>query len=206
MSDMLLFDIDNTLLDTKKLMNHFIKPALQEHLLSDPETFTQVSDRYWLTLDKKTAFDPEQYLMHLAVSFEAQLPVLHQIFYKPDFFVQSLFPDVKETLDTLKKKFRLGIFSEGKTDYQLQKLELAGIREEFETELLFTSLAKTAPDFLDRLPGAKIVDDRLAVIEALAQEPRFEPIWLNRESLTQKTDTYCDTIYTLSELPALLDL
>jgi len=63
MSDVILFDIDNTLIDTKKLLNSYIKPALQEYLVSDVEHFEEVSSRYWQTLEKPTRFDPESILL-----------------------------------------------------------------------------------------------------------------------------------------------
>jgi len=203
MSHILLFDIDNTLLDTQKLMNHFIKPALQENLVSQWDQFAAVSDRYWQTIQKPTLFDPEQYLTHLAVSFEAQRPALSNLFYTQDFYESSLFPDVKDMLAALASNFKLGIYSEGTPTFQVQKLELAGIKDFFKPELIFVSSDKIEPQFLATLPDATIIDDRLLVIETLAKEVRFQPVWLNRDSLSQKTNTFCDTIYTLSELPAL---
>ncbi len=204
MSDVILFDLDNTLLDTKKLLNAYIKPALQEHLVAEPEHFEEVSNRYWQGLTKPTLFDPEEYITHLADSFEAQRSALSNVLYQSNFFMSSLFPDTFETLEKLKPHYRLGIYTEGNIAFQNHKLTLTGIRDFLDPELLFVTNDKVAETYLSQLPDCTIVEDRLGVIEVIAAYPRFQPVWINRESVSQTSDTFCDTIYTLAELPTIL--
>lgn len=124
--------------------------------------------------------------------------------YTSSFFSDSLFNDTKETLEKLSKDYRLGIYSEGVVEFQRRKLALGGIEDFFIESLIFITDSKLEPTFMAQLPEAVIVEDRLPFIEELAKHLRFQPVWVNRDSLSQKTDTFCDTIYTLHELPVLL--
>lgn len=204
MSDVILFDIDNTLLDTSRLFNDYIKSALLEILVVNSDEFEKVSHHYFETLKKPTQFDPEAYLTTLADSFEANREQLLQVIENPDWYVQSIFPDAEPTLATLQNNYTLGIYSEGVTTWQQKKLALSGLHRYFDPQKIYITDDKLLDTFLSTVPESVIVDDRLPVIQALQTKTHLRPIWLNRQLGPEVGEIYCETIMSLSELPELL--
>lgn len=202
MSEVILFDIDNTLIDTKKLMNSYIKPALFELVRGAKDEFQQTCDEYWQTLEKPTLFDPHAFVLHLQDHYHADLLVLTSRMYNPVFYQQSLFSEVKDTLQKLSSRYTLGIFSEGNVSFQKRKLELSDIRQFFNDDVMFITDDKANHDFLAPLPKSIVVEDRLNFIQSLQKYDQFQPVWLNRDQHEELMGV--QTIKKLSELSTLL--
>jgi len=177
----ILFDIDNTLIDTGQLVNQGFKPALQKFLGVDDSDFTIANETYWQTLADSTDFSPESYSTFLAKRYSQDQAALLEIIYTPEWYTQNIFSEVIETLQTLAPSHRLGIFSQGNDEYQRQKLELSGLISFFEPDLLFISNRKITSENIALLPEAIVIDDRWLVIEALLNKSKITPIWLHRK-------------------------
>jgi phosphoglycolate phosphatase-like HAD superfamily hydrolase len=193
-----LFDLDNTLIDTGRVVNDGFKPALLEYLDLDLETFEGLNQVYWQQLTDSTDFDPRQYVQFLADQNQASSDKLLEIVYQPQWYTNHVFADVLSTLTELEKEHQLGIFSQGNHEYQTAKLRLAGLDKFFDQDCRFIFERKLAPQVLEKLPAATVIDDRIAVIETLSDYPQLKPLWLNRHQ--EKTDLNVNQIQTLSEL------
>lgn len=202
MSNLILFDIDNTLLDTKKLANDLVKPALSQHFGADHQDFLQTSDAYWQTLADPTDFNPEEYAAFLMATYGGDAQELLSIIFAPELYRQSLFPDVEPLLQQLSATYQFGIFSQGNEIYQRQKLELAGLTHWFKSEQIFLLRRKMEPAVLKELPESVVVDDKLAVAETLSDYAQLLPVWLNRIDDTQIPGIA--TIHALSDLSIFL--
>lgn len=200
MSSVFLFDIDNTLLNTKKLTRKYIYPELSKYLRRAETDLMAVRDQYYATIAKPSAYDPDALLAMLADRFQAPIDELKRIFFRADFFVNSIFDDVLPTLDRLiQREYTLGIFSEGVRAYQLHKLRLSELAPYFDPDLLFITEDKVAATYVQQLPtDSVVVDDTAKVITTLRDYEQLTPVWLNRgESTGAQELTY---IHTLSDI------
>lgn len=200
----LLFDLDNTLLDTGKLVNQGFKPAIQEFLGQSDIDFESANEDYWSDLADSTDFDPETYISFLAGRFGKNQTELLSLMYQPRWYTESLFSETTAVLTQLRAAgHELGIFSQGIEKYQSKKLELSGLKEFFAPELVFIFDRKLTPQNLVTLPESIVVDDRLAVIKILNDVPQITPVWLNRKN--EDVIENCMKIQSLSELSKLLE-
>jgi len=194
----ILFDIDNTLLDTKVVVNQGFKPALQRRLKLEDHVFEDANQVYWQTLADSTDFNPQEYAQFLARRFSANSAELEKLLLSAEWFEAAVFPDVHQVLTQLKTAHTLGIFSQGLVSYQQAKLQLSGLAGYFSPEHTYITRRKLDPVFLSMLPESTLIDDRLAVIECLESQPRFTLIWLN--PVQENTRKKRRQIQTLSEL------
>lgn len=202
MSDIILFDIDNTLIDTKKLLDEFIKPAFAQKLEVPLSDFKAKSDQYWQQLEDSTDFNPDDYIDFVAKAYEVDPQVLREVLPTPDWYRQSVFMDVVPTLTELSLTHKLGIFSQGNPEYQRLKLDLGDIEHFFQPELVFFHQRKLLPEVITKLPQSVIVDDKLPVIQALQSQPQILPIWVSRGGGIGPTGT--PTIHSLSDIKNFL--
>lgn len=197
----ILFDLDNTLIDTAKLMRVSIIPALEKILKITPTEFDELNQRYRDTLSDPTKFNPQAYVEHLSVTFDVPAKALYKAFMNERFFKDALFNETIAVLESLQDQYELGIFSQALiTEYQLAKLSLSGILPFFSQELLFIRADKTSAEVIKTLPkSATIIDDRLRFLEPLASvRPDLQLFWLNRAS-SEKNPQFV-TIHSLEEL------
>lgn len=193
-----LFDLDNTLLDTGRLVNEGFKPALQAFLGLDEATFAKLNEEYWQSLPDSTDFDPRTYTAFLADQTQKDPAQLLEIIYKPGWYQETIFPEVIAALEQLQAQHQIGLFSQGNHEYQTKKLELAGLTKFFSDELIYIFERKLAPKVLEDLPESTLIDDRFAVVETAQDFPQLTPIWLNRTN--EKAHQKVRTIQSLSEL------
>lgn len=200
----ILFDIDKTLFDGHLMFEKFLVPSLIKELGFDEKNIIQVQEEYKKTLEKHTDFNPEEFIYFLAKSKGIDSQPIFDIFYTPEFFSKSIFPEVKPILDELGENYILGIFSEGLKSWQSKKLDNMGIKNYFEQNLVFIERRKTASAVLRTLPEkAIIVDDNVDVIADLLNFGRVRPIWINRVS--KPIIEGVREIKNLTELPAFLE-
>lgn len=197
----ILFDLDNTLIDTVALMRVFVIPTLEKTLGVTPAEFDSINQSYRDSLVDSTAFDPTSYVEHLSATYKVPAATLSEAFFDQRFFEKSLFSETVGVLQALQNQYELGIFSQALiTEYQFAKLKLSGILPFFNQELLFISEDKTSKKIIQNLPaGATIIDDRIRFLQPLVDSrPDLQLIWLNRTS-TEKNSDFA-TIHSLLEL------
>jgi FMN phosphatase YigB (HAD superfamily) len=200
----ILFDIDKTLFNGHSMFEKFLVPSLIEELGFDEENIIRAQKEYKKTLEKHTDFNPEEFIYFLAKSKGIDSEPIFDIFYTPEFFSESLFPEVKPILDELGENYNLGIFSEGLKSWQSKKLDNTGIKNYFEQSLVFIERRKTASAVLRSLPEKVIIiDDNVDVINNLLNFGRVRPIWINR--VEKPSIEGAREIKNLTELPILLE-
>jgi phosphoglycolate phosphatase-like HAD superfamily hydrolase len=177
---LILFDLDNTLLDTGKVVNQGFKPALQAILGLAEAEFAEANQAYWQSLADSTDFDPQAYAEFLATKYNNQATTLLECIYQPQWYADHVFAEVTNVLTELNADHQLGIFSQGNQTYQTQKLELSGLSQYFPPDMRFIFNRKLDPQILANLPAATVVDDRLAMVLVAQTYPQLKVIWLNR--------------------------
>lgn len=200
--DIILFDVDKTLINTTELFREKIIKVLLNEVDISLEEYQSLEEGYQQTLDKYTDFDPHGLLRF--ISKKDNVAELHdKIFGNKQFYIDAVFEDVLPTITNLKEKYRIGIFSEAVVEWQKFKLEMADLTKYFDPEITFISRRKTDESFLETLPkNAIIIDDNPGVIQDLLDFKAFKPIWLNRLEKTDHVDT--TTITSLNELPLVV--
>lgn len=201
MPNLILFDVDKTLFDTSKLKAQF-QPAFRDYLGITEVEFQKTYQQYTQQLKTSTDFDPVELARLFGQAYQADAEALLQLFYTPEWFAQSIFPDVEPTLTTLANTTTLGIFSEANSEFQRQKLELSGLTKWFVPEYSFIFRRKLVPEVLAELPESTVVDDKQAVVTALGDFPQILPIWLNR--LSEEKNKGTPTIHQLTDLLELI--
>lgn len=200
----ILFDIDNTLLDTKAFSQEafekvrlFFNISYEDHIMC--------KDAYYATLLESTDFRPEEYITFVAArilenfnDFERNglQDVLAKSFYNSDLIRSHMYEDVTRNMRRLKSGFTLGIYSEGSLMYQRIKVESMGLNSFLEDIFCFIFNRKSAPENIERIVGsidAKtiVVDDKQKYLNALVyfeikqsfqrKKSIFEPIWICRD-------------------------
>lgn len=191
-----LFDIDNTLIDTKKL-SFLAYTDIAKQTGKSFEEISKLKDEYKDSLEFNTDFYPDR-LMDFLVKKIGQ--PIDNPFDKKEIYVESLFEETIELLTKLKQTKRLGIYSEGFTDYQTRKLEFSGIIDFFDKDLIFIKRRKLDNDSLNVIPyGAILIDDNPKVVEKMKKNERIKPFWINR-----KTDEKMEGIRTIRKLNELI--
>jgi len=191
-----LFDIDNTLIDTKKL-SLLAYTDIAKQTGKSFEEISKLKDEYKDSLELNTDFYPDRLMVFLEKKIGQPID---NPFNKKEIYVESLFEETVELLNKLKQTKRLGIYSEGFTDYQTKKLEFSGIIGFFDKDLIFIKRRKLDKASLDVIPdGATVIDDSQKVIEEIKKYEKFETLWLNRN-----TDEKMNGIRTIEKLGELI--
>lgn len=179
----ILFDIDNTLVDTGKLVHQFIHPALAKTFNISEQVIANVHQQYKTTLAKNTEFNPDTFLEALSQKTNISIPKLAIEFYKQSFYEQSLYPETIEILTSLSQQNHpLGTYSEGVEKWQRRKLQLTKLDSFFDPSITFILTDKQTPTFIANLPqNAIVLDDRADHLETLLIRKDIQPIWINRK-------------------------
>lgn len=196
----LLFDIDETLFDSKKfaqdtwnlISKNFDIPFLK---------LREVIDSYYLHLEDRTKFNPKDLISVISKQFNADKNNMWKIFWdNKNLYEHAIYYDTIDALSFAKKHFNVGTYSQGFFDLQKHKLEMIGILGYFDPNLLFITADKSNKKFLKTLPkNSIIVENAYEVVEKLSD---FRPVWINRNS--DENDPKIPTIHSLTELPQLL--
>ena len=97
-----------------------------------------------------------------------------------------LYDEVEETLKTLKKNFRLGIFSEGDLEFQETKLKKTAIAAYFEPKFSFIVSDKrdALKELGEKLSGEEqifMVDDKLEILADIKHAiSKVKTVWVKR--------------------------
>jgi len=154
-----LFDIDYTIVD-----GHRLRALLIRHLFHKIITLSSfipdIKAAGYLLLGT-----PREFL----TSGDAE-----RSFLNPEYYKESIFPDVRPALKQLDGRVRLGIFSQGFYRLQHAKIALAGLERFFDLEIFFAlppNKKFRIKEVFEKLPKGKIyfVDDRPNVVVPLSR-------------------------------------
>lgn len=178
----ILFDIDSTLFDVDAYFTKNLNPALEKDLNISKEALKKVEKSYKETLEKATQFDPEEWIKEAKKQLGEKAKDIANYVYHPDFFVNSLYPEVIPVLNNLKNEYVLGIYSEGNFEWQSKKIELGGIKNYFVQKYISISSDKVSDSVLEWIPrNCIILDDREDFVLELEKLDKVTPIWVNRK-------------------------
>lgn len=202
MKEVILFDVDRTLIDTTKFKQK-IKLKISQLLNISLEDFLKIEQGYVKKEEGFTDFIPQEYIKFLSNQFGFDESKISNAFFDDDNFEDILYKDVLDCLKSLSESYTLGIFSESFKDFQILKLYKTGLLRYFNQNLVFIFQRKLTKEAFSFLPeGCFIVDDNLPVINALKQVGKFKPIWMDRKG----SDTGFDvtSIQNLSDIYKVL--
>ncbi len=183
MSNVILFDIDHTLINTDQLFMAGFHPAIYEATGRPAQEVQPILDRYWQQFQRPELFEWRGYEHHLVTELGLTPEVAHEILYNPVFYQASLYPEVGSTMGELEARgYVFGVRSEGDPEFQRLKLELSGLLSHFDPELLYIDRDKNRQEAIAVLPESSLIDDRLTKLTPLLAEERLLPIWLNRRN------------------------
>jgi len=217
------FDADGTLWDFLKVMRHSLKYVLKALHEIDPESASMLDIDKMIRIRNKVANDLKGIIINLEEvrlrAFRETLQVikrpndelakyLNEVYLKHRFEDIELYEDVLPTLNTLKKKYSLGILSNGNS-YP----ELCGLDEMFQFTVFSQDYGMEKPDpliFEVALKEANCtkqqiihIGDSLESDIAGANNAGIRCVWINRE---QKENTRNLPInYEITSLSELLD-
>lgn len=219
------FDADGTLWDFLKVMRHSLKNVLEAINEIDSESGSLLDIDMMIRIRNKVAKDLKGNIINLEEvrlrSFRETLRVikrpndelakyLNKIYLKHRFEDIELYEDVIPTLSILKKKYSLGILSNGNS-YP----ELCGLDDMFQFTVFSQDYGMEKPDpliFEVALKEANCTKEQLIHIGdsletdiAGANKAGIQSIWINREQKENTTNLHIDyEISSLSELLAIL--
>lgn len=201
-SKLIIFDIDKTLFSTEEMRGQFRNRVLSE-LKIEEQIFLRSHELANNIFKNRSDFKPERYLQDLSPRLKRDYKKLLKLYYLSENFEKSLYPEVKEVIEQLKKNYQLGIFSEGFKRYQHDKLKHSGLIDHFQKEHIYIHRRKLKIQALKALPkNSLIVDDNLEVVEALLKEEEKQIVWINRKDT--KSHPKAVTIFNLKEIHKIL--
>lgn len=181
MKEVILFDVDRTLIDTTKFKEK-IKLKISQLVNISLEDFLKIEQGYVKKGEGFTDFIPQEYIKFLSNKFGFDESKISNAFFDENNFKDILYDDVLDCLKSLSEHYTLGIFSESFKDFQMLKLHKTGLLPYFNQDLVFIFKRKLTDDSLKILPeNCFIVDDNLPVINALKQVGKYKPIWVDRK-------------------------
>lgn len=196
------FDIDKTLIDTHKMLENIQHSVEKSGVTS--EVFELVISQYFLSLQSKTFFNPEELTQKLHQASGVDEQVLAAAFWVPDNFSTALFPEALTVITYLSSKVALGIFSQGVPYWQRKKLELAGLSEFFQEDLKIIEENKLSEEAINRISSnGWVIDDKRVVVEHLrAARNDITALLIDRSDDTKKEGT----IHSLNDVVSILGI
>jgi len=217
------FDADGTLWDFLKVMRHSLKYVLKALHEIDQESASMLDIDKMIRIRNKVANDLKGIIINLEEvrlrAFRETLQVikrpndelakyLNEVYLKHRFEDIELYEDVLPTLSTLKKKYSLGILSNGNS-YP----ELCGLDEMFQFTVFSQDYGMEKPDpliFEVALKEANCtkqqiihIGDSLESDIAGANNAGIRCVWINREQKENTTNLPIN--YEITSLSELLD-
>lgn len=176
------FDIDHTLFDSSKLGLLFYQ-ELSKQLDLSVEEIIKIQNEYRTTLKSHTDFYPEDFFKYIYKSLGKNYSNFINPIDKAELYQKSIFEETIEVLKVLKNTYRLGIFSEGYTDYQNRKMKYSGIIDYLDKDLIIISRRKLNEEDIKKIEtGSIVIDDDKEVVKQLKNYGHFETVWLNRKN------------------------
>src|SRR5260221_11374444 len=121
-----LFDIDYTLFDTTSYKKNVANQLSKVFSQLDPQKVYDMIDGVYYDVRSFGSFDPSLFADIFIQKFPeiASKEIVENIWWQKDLLVSALYPETIPVLETLSKdgNLILGIFSSGKTEFQLAKI------------------------------------------------------------------------------------
>lgn len=226
MFEFLLLDLDDTILDFQKAEHIALSKTLRDFSLEPTEAvcarYSIINKQHWEMLERRELTREQVLVGRFRVLFdeygiEAD-PVAARLAYEKNLSVGHYFlPGAKETLELLRKKYRLFLVSNGTAVVQHSRLESAGLKPYFEEVFISQELGanKPAVEFFDRcfarIPDfvkekALIVGDSLTSDILGGKNAAIATCWVNPTGKPHPDHICPDmTIGYLHQLPQLLE-
>lgn len=181
MSKLILFDIDDTIINTV-LFRTIQDETLANYLGVDDLEVKKIRSDYYYSLEKGSDFFIDDYLKLVAKKYHYNFTELKEVFFNQRNIQLCLYEEVFNVLKKLKNLgFTLGTFSEGWEDFQRFKLERNHLIDFFDKKYLYLLKRKLDKKILTELPaGTIIVDDKPEVITELKKFKNIKPIQIIR--------------------------
>lgn len=155
MFEFLLIDMDDTVLDFKKSEYVAIRKTLQEAGLAPTDAvcqrYSEINDGYWKRLERKEVTRRQLQVGRFADLF-AELGIIADGEACADRYMENLaqghdfMPGAEEALQSLCKKYKLYLASNGNTDTQRSRIALAGIDKYFDGIFISGEIGVNKPD------------------------------------------------------------
>lgn len=206
MKNLILFDIDDTLINTK-LLKKLQMETLANTLGVSPSEIENFRLIYLDSLKRTSDFFTNDYLQQLANYYNFSFLDLKKTFWHPLNFQKCLFPESIEILSKLKnKKYLLGVYSEGFLEFQNHKLKVNNLLEFFLPLHTYILRRKMDPKILNSLPkGTIIIDDKPSIIDYLKKFSNIIPLHIVRDIKPQINKNNKNIISNFNELLPFLD-
>lgn len=204
----IFFDLDETLLDTSgcrpPAVEASFRVATQKYPQLDWEAWRRASEEVkaemhdlWLNSPNSGAEllreGSYRILKKLGIDDREFATQVSQAYYRTWVSHLKLFPEVREVLAALRRRFRLGMISNGPSDLQRYKLKLFDLERDFDPIVISGEVGVAKPDpaiFRQALGLAKIspsealyVGDSPIYDIAGAKSAGMQMVWVNRNSL-----------------------
>jgi FMN phosphatase YigB (HAD superfamily) len=191
--NLILFDIDNTLLDTPSYADAAFARMRQILGMSESE-LSQKKDAFYQTLHETTDFTPQSFIDFLHISTQEQRAQLLECWQDVSVLKECLFADFTRNLERFRASSVLGIFSQGDLKFQLQKLQLIGLYSYFEQKYMFIKNRKVSPESLrelreielDSFQKVIVIDDKAVYLEPFRQWPKYQTLLIDRKMIDRK--------------------
>lgn len=200
----ILFDIDLTLFNNHKFVELKDEQIIKIIGIKDIPRYKKILPNYLSGLDNQRDFEPSEFINIVCdeFSFKNKSLLMNLTYDDITLYRQSIFPEVESTFEKLAKSYELGIYSEGKLDFQNYKLKALGISYFLNQKYIIIAEAKDTEEALEKVPKESIIIDDKETICQFLTDNGFRAIWINRKD-DRKSDNF-ETIYSLLELPAIL--
>jgi hypothetical protein len=213
MSDtVLLFDVDNTLLDNDRFKSD-VAAFLRREL--DPDR----AEAYWMHYEELR--HEHAYADFIGAAERLRLdhpydPRIHRLgLYLLDYdFAACVYPSALDVVSAMRARGRPVIITDGDAVFQPWKIERSGLLEAFHGEVMFTVHKDEELDFVERrfpATGYVIVDDKLSILTSVKRvwEERVTTVWVRQgHYAAEQAGSFPDadlTVGAIAELPARLD-
>lgn len=205
--NLILFDIDNTLLDTPRYANAAFA-RMREILGMTESEFSQKKDAYYQTLEETTDFTPQNFIDSLNIPTPQQRAQLLECWQDESVLRECLFADFTQNLEQFQANSVLGIFSQGDLNFQLQKLQLMGIYSHFEQKYVLIKNRKVSPESLEELKQIDVdsfqkivvIDDKAMYLEPFSNWPKYQTFLIDRKNDSATQQNQANQIQVISSL------
>ena len=225
MIEFLFIDLDDTILDFQKAEHIALKKTLQEFGLEPTEAvcsrYSQINREHWEALERKELTREQVLLGRFATLFrEVGIQVDAEKCarrYEANLSIGHYFlPGAREAVESLGKKYKLYLASNGTKRVQASRLESAAIGEFFQDIFISQDMGADKPSIayfercFARIPGfdpkkAMIVGDSLSSDIQGGINAGIATCWVNPTHKTAKNVRPDYEIETLSQLEDLLE-
>jgi FMN phosphatase YigB (HAD superfamily) len=164
----ILFDIDNTLIDTNTLKKYFAQHIIKLCNIN-LSSYHDFEKSYIQKIKGSNNIDIYHYIKNIEKRFNCSSKELEKLFIKNEKIYHSVvYNEVEELLTKLKMRHTLGIYSEGNYNFQITKLRNSDLLGYFSKDYIYIFNNKLDKESVSKLPRqAVIVDDKKDVIDQL---------------------------------------